>query len=279
MKRYKPYTASRRQMTTVEYGVLTDIPRMKSKTKRLKTHAGRNHHGRITTRHQGGGLKKIYRIVDFKQSKMNVPGKVEALEYDPYRSAFIMRVVYKDGDRRYHLAPRDIKVGDAVVTSLKAPLTTGNRVPLKSVPVGYGIHNIELSPGRGGAIVRSAGSQAQVLAHEEGYTQLKLPSGEIRRVLWNNLASLGQVSNSDYNLINIGKAGRSRQLGIRPTVRGSAMNPVDHPYGGGEGKQPRGTKRPKTIWGKVTGGRKTRNKKKWSNTVIVSRRPNKRIKK
>ncbi len=279
MKRYKPYTASRRQMTTVEYGVLTDIPRMKSKTKRLKTHAGRNHHGRITTRHQGGGLKKIYRIVDFKQSKMNVPGKVEALEYDPYRSAFIMRVVYKDGDRRYHLAPRDIKVGDAVVTSLKAPLTTGNRVPLKNVPVGYGIHNIELSPGRGGAIVRSAGSQAQVLAHEEGYTQLKLPSGEIRRVLWNNLASLGQVSNSDYNLINIGKAGRSRQLGIRPTVRGSAMNPVDHPYGGGEGKQPRGTKRPKTIWGKVTGGRKTRNKKKWSNTVIVSRRPNKRIKK
>ena len=279
MKRYKPYTASRRQMTTVEYGVLTDIPRMKSKTKRLKTHAGRNHHGRITTRHQGGGLKKIYRMVDFKQSKMNVPGKVEALEYDPYRSAFIMRVVYKDGDRRYHLAPRDIKVGDAVVTSLKAPLTTGNRVPLKNVPVGYGIHNIELSPGRGGAIVRSAGSQAQVLAHEEGYTQLKLPSGEIRRVLWNNLASLGQVSNSDYNLINIGKAGRSRQLGIRPTVRGSAMNPVDHPYGGGEGKQPRGTKRPKTIWGKVTGGRKTRNKKKWSNTVIVSRRPNKRIKK
>lgn len=279
MKHYKPYTATRRQMTTVEYGVLTDIPRLKSKTKRLKTHAGRNHHGRITTRHQGGGLKKIYRMVDFKQSKIDVPGKVEALEYDPYRSAFIMRVVYKDGDRRYHLAPRNIKVGDAVITSPKASLTVGNRVPLKNVPVGYGIHNIELAPGRGGAIVRSAGSQAQVLAHEEGYTQLKLPSGEVRRVLWNNLASLGQVSNPDYNLINIGKAGRSRQLGIRPTVRGSAMNPVDHPYGGGEGKQPRGTKRPKTIWGKVTGGRKTRNKKKWSNVVIVSRRPNKRIKK
>ena len=279
MKRYGPYTASRRQMTTVEYGVLTDIPRLKSKTKRLKTHAGRNHHGRITTRHQGGGLKKIYRMVDFKQSKIDVPGKVEALEYDPYRSAFIMRVVYKDGDRRYHLAPRDIKVGDAVVTSPSAPLTIGNRVPLKNVPVGYGIYNVELSPGRGGAIVRSAGSQAQVLAHEDGYTQLKLPSGEVRRVLWNNLASLGQVSNPDYNLINIGKAGRSRQLGIRPTVRGTAMNPVDHPYGGGEGKQPRGTKRPKTIWGKVTGGRKTRNKKKWSHVVIVSRRPNKRIKK
>lgn len=279
MKHYKPYTASRRQMTTVDYGILTDIPRLKSKTKRLKTHAGRNHHGRITTRHQGGGLKKIYRMVDFKQSKMNVPGKVEALEYDPYRSAFIMRVVYKDGDRRYHLAPRDIKVGSAVMTALKAPLVVGNRIPLKNVPVGYGIYNIELSPGRGGAIVRSAGSQAQVLAHESGYTQLKLPSGEIRRVLWDNLASLGQVSNHDYNLINIGKAGRSRQLGIRPTVRGTAMNPVDHPYGGGEGKQPRGTKRPKTIWGKVTGGRKTRNKKKWSNVVIVSRRPNKRTKK
>jgi len=266
-------------MTTVDYGVLTDIPRLKSKTKRLKTHAGRNHHGRITTRHQGGGLKKIYRMVDFKQSKMNVPGKVEALEYDPYRSAFIMRVVYKDGDRRYHLAPRDIKVGSAVITSLKAPLTVGNRVSLKNVPIGYGIYNIELAPGRGGAIVRSAGSQAQVLAHEGGYTQLKLPSGEVRRVLWDNLASLGQVSNPDYNLINVGKAGRSRQLGIRPTVRGTAMNPVDHPYGGGEGKQPRGTKKPKTIWGKVTGGRKTRNKKKWSNVVIVSRRPNKRTKK
>lgn len=278
MKRYGPYTATRRQMTTVEYGVLTDIARLKSKTKRLKTHAGRNHHGRITTRHQGGGLKKIYRMVDFKQAKINVPGKVEALEYDPYRSAFIMRVIYKDGDRRYHLAPRDIKVGDAIITSPKAPLTTGNRIALKNVPVGYGIYNVELSPGRGGAIVRSAGSQAQVLAHEEGYTQLKLPSGEIRRVLWNNLASLGQVSNPDYNLINIGKAGRSRQLGIRPTVRGSVMNPVDHPYGGGEGRQPRGTKRPKTLWGKVTGGRKTRNKKKWSHVLIVSRRPNKRIK-
>jgi large subunit ribosomal protein L2 len=279
MKHYKPYTPSRRQMTTVDYSVLTDIPRLKSKTKRLKTHAGRNHHGRITTRHQGGGLKKIYRMVDFKQSKMNVPGKVEALEYDPYRSAFIMRVVYKDGDRRYHLAPRDIKVGSAVITSLKAPLIVGNRVSLKNVPIGYGIYNIELAPGRGGAIVRSAGSQAQVLAHESGYTQLRLPSGEIRRILWDNLASLGQVSNPDYNLINVGKAGRSRQLGIRPTVRGTAMNPVDHPYGGGEGKQPRGTKRPKTIWGKVTGGRKTRNKKKWSNVVIVSRRPNKRTKK
>ena len=184
-----------------------------------------------------------------------------------------MKVIYKDGDRRYHLAPRDIKVGDEVMTSDKAALLPGNRVPLKNVPIGYGVFNIELNPGRGGAIVRSAGSQAHVLAQEDGYTHLKLPSGEVRRVLWGNLASLGQVSNPDYSLMNIGKAGKSRGLGIRPTVRGSVMNPVDHPYGGGEGRQPRGTRRPKTRWGKITGGRKTRNPKKWSRAFIISRRP------
>jgi len=227
-------------------------------------------------RHQGGGVKKLYRLVDFKQNKIDVLGKIETLEYDPYRSAFIMKVLYKDGDRRYLLAPKGIKIGDEVVTSLKAPLITGNRLSLKNIPVGYGVYNVELTTGKGGEMVRSAGSQAQILAHEDGYTHLKLPSGEARKVLWGNLASLGQVSNPDHNLVNIGKAGRVRLMGVRPTVRGTAMNPVDHPYGGGEGKQPRGTKRPKTIWGKVTGGHRTRNKKKRSSKLIISRRGKKK---
>src|SRR3989338_6441404 len=272
MKRYKPTTPSRRHMTVVSYGILSNVRPMKSALLRLKSNAGRNNQGRITVRHQGGGVKKLYRVVDLKQNKLNVPGKVEALEYDPYRSAFIMRVLYKDGDRRYLLAPKDIKVGEEIVTSEKVILSLGNRLPLKNIPVGYGVYNIELTPGKGGEVVRSAGSQAQVLAHEDGYTHLKLPSGEVRKILWGNFASLGQVSNPDHNLVNIGKAGRSRLMGIRPTVRGTAMNPVDHPYGGGEGKQPRGTRRPKTLWGKVTGGHKTRKRKKWSNVVIVSRR-------
>ncbi|MBT9151224.1 MAG: 50S ribosomal protein L2 [candidate division WS2 bacterium] len=263
-------------MTVVSYGILSKVEPMKSALLRLKSNAGRNNQGRITVRHQGGGVKKLYRVVDFKQNKLNVPGRVEALEYDPYRSAFIMRVLYKDGDRRYLLAPKDIKVGEKIVTSEKVTLSLGNRLPLKNIPVGYGVYNVELTPGKGGEVVRSAGSQAQVLAHEDGYTHLKLPSGEVRKILWGNFASLGQVSNPDHNLVNIGKAGRSRLMGIRPTVRGTAMNPVDHPYGGGEGKQPRGTKRPKTLWGKVTGGHKTRNKKKWSGKLIVSRRGKKR---
>ncbi len=263
-------------MTVVSYGILSKVEPMKSALLRLKSNAGRNNQGRITVRHQGGGVKKLYRVVDFKQNKLNVPGRVEALEYDPYRSAFIMRVLYKDGDRRYLLAPKDIKVGEKIVTSEKMTLSLGNRLPLKNIPVGYGVYNVELTPGKGGEVVRSAGSQAQVLAHEDGYTHLKLPSGEVRKILWGNFASLGQVSNPDHNLVNIGKAGRSRLMGIRPTVRGTAMNPVDHPYGGGEGKQPRGTKRPKTLWGKVTGGHKTRNKKKWSGKLIVSRRGKKR---
>jgi len=263
-------------MTVVDYSSLSGKSPFKPLLVKLKSHGGRNNQGRITTRHQGGGVKKLYRQVDFKQNKVNVPGKVETLEYDPYRSAFIMKVVYKDGERRYHLAPRDIKMRDEILTAPNAPLKTGNRVSLRNIPVGYGVFNVELSPGRGGAIIRSAGTQAQILAHEDGYTHLKLPSGEVRKILWDNFASLGQVSNHDHSLTNIGKAGRSRLMGIRPTVRGTAMNPVDHPYGGGEGRQPRGTKRPKTKWGKVTGGRKTRGKKKWSNTLIVSRRNKKK---
>ncbi len=276
MKHYKPTTPSRRHMTVVNYGLLSDVAPSKSALRRLKSNSGRNNQGRITTRHQGGGVKHLYRLIDFKQNKMGVPAKVETLEYDPYRSAFIMKVIYRDGDRRYHLAPKDIKVGDEVITALTASLSIGNRMPLLNVPVGFGVYNVELTPGKGGAIVRSAGSEAHVLAHKDGYTHVKMPSGEVRRILSNNLASFGQVSNPDHNLVNIGKAGRSRLMGIRPTVRGTAMNPVDHPYGGGEGKQPRGTKRPKTKWGKITGGHKTRNKKKWSNKLVVSRRSKKK---
>lgn len=261
-------------MSVVPYReLLTPIDRVKALTKRLKTHAGRNNRGVITTRHQGGGAKKLYRMVDFRQAKMNVPARVEAIEYDPYRSGFIARIIYSDGERSYILAAKDLKVGDSIITAEKPELKPGNRLPLKNVPVGYFVHNVELKVGGGGKIARSAGSYVEVLAQEGETTILKFASKEVRKISSSGLATIGQVSNPDYNLTNIGKAGRSRWLGIRPTVRGSVMNPVDHPYGGGEGKQPRGTKRPKTMWGKVTGGRKTRHRKKWSSKFIIERRP------
>ncbi|MEK9150493.1 MAG: 50S ribosomal protein L2 [Patescibacteria group bacterium] len=272
MKKHNPTTPSRRQMTSVDYGVLSAVEPFKKLLKRLPSHAGRNNQGRITTRHQGGGAKKLYRIVDFKQNKLDVPARVETLEYDPYRTAFIAKILYKDGERRYILATKNMKVGDEIISAQNTPLKEGNRLILKNIPVGYIVHNAELSMGKGGSLARSAGSSAEVLAHDDGFTHLKLSSGEVRRVLWNNFASLGQVSNPDHNLVTIGKAGRSRWLGIRPTVRGSVMNPVDHPYGGGEGRTQRGTRKPKTKWGKVTGGRKTRKKKKWSNKMIIKRR-------
>ena len=260
-------------MTVVDYSVLTNQAPYKPLTIRLRSDAGRNNRGVITVRHQGGGNKKLYRCVDFRQDKTDVPGKVETIEYDPYRSAFISLISYRDGERRYILAPKDIKVGDTIITSSAAPLKIGNRLQLKNIPVGSFVHNVEIRLGGGGKMARSAGSYAEVLAHADGYTDLKLSSKTIRKVLSNGYATIGQVSNPDYNLVNIGKAGRSRWLGIRPTVRGTAMNPVDHPYGGGEGRQPRGTKRPKTRWGKVTGGHKTRKPKKWSNKFIIQRRP------
>ena len=272
MKKFAPTTPSRRQMTIVDYSTISKKGPMKSLLVRLPNKGGRNNQGRITMRHQGGGNKKLYRIIDFKQNKIDIPGKVEAIEYDPYRTAFIARVVYVDGERRYILAAKNIKEGDSIVVSENAPLKDGNRMLLKNIPVGYFVHNIEINPGKGGQIARGAGSWAQILAQEEKYTNLKMPSGEVRKVLNYCFASIGQASNPDYNLTNIGKAGRTRHWGIRPTVRGTAMNPVDHPYGGGEGKQKRGTKRPKTKWGKVTGGRKTRNKKKWSSLLIIKRR-------
>ena len=223
-------------------------------------------------RHQGGGNKKMYRIIDFKQNQMNVKAVVETIEYDPYRTAFIARMKNPDGSRTYMLAPEGLTVGAEITTAESTPLVHGNRMKLKNIPVGYQVHNIELNPGRGGQMARSAGAYAEVLANADGYTDLKLSSGEVRRVQWEGLASLGQVSNAEWSLVTIGKAGRSRWLGIRPTVRGKAMNPVDHPYGGGEGSQPRGTRKPKDIWGNVTGGHKTRNKKKASTKLIVKRR-------
>ncbi len=273
MKTYKPTTPSRRKMTMPDYGILSKVAPEKRLTRKLKAHSGRNNQGRITMRHQGGGVKKTYRSVDFNQAdKINVPARVETLEYDPYRTAFIMKLVYRDGERRYVLAPQNIGVGAEVVVAEVAPFQPGNRMMLKNILVGYSVYNVELNPGAGGRIARSAGSYGEVLAHENGYTHVKMSSGEVRKILWNNFATIGKVSNEDWGLVNIGNAGRARRMGIRPTVRGSAMNPVDHPYGGGEGRQPRGTRKPKTIWGKITGGRKTRPKKKWSNALIVKRR-------
>ncbi len=240
--------------------------------KRLKKSSGRNSQGKITMRHQGGGHKQLYRLIDFKQNKFDIVGRIESVEYDPCRSGLIAKVVYTDGERRYVLASSEMKVGDEIITSVNAPLKSGNRTQLKRIPVGSFVYNVELFPGKGGQLARSAGLAAQVLANEEGYTHLKLASKEIRKVIWDGYASIGRVSHSEHNLAVVGKAGRSRWLGIRPTVRGSVMNPCDHPYGGGEGKQPRGTKRPKTKWGKVTGGHKTRNKKKWSSKLIIKRR-------
>lgn len=272
MKKYSPTTPSRRQMTSIDYSVLTRTEPLKSLTVRIKKNAGRGNRGRITVRHKGGGAKKLYRLIDFKQAKFNIPAKVESLEYDPYRTAFIARILYKDGERSYILASKSMKVGDEIIVSESAPLKEGNRVMLKNIPVGHFVYNVELERGKGGQLVRSAGSYAEVLAQENGFTHLKLTSGEVRKIHWNNFASLGQVSNPDHSLVTVGKAGRSRWLGIRPTVRGSAMNPRDHPYGGGEGRAQRGTKRPKTKWGKITGGRKTRKKNKWSDKAIIKRR-------
>ncbi len=271
-KAYKPTSSSRRNYSVADYRVLTATAPHKPLTSRVKSSGGRNSQGRITMRHQGGGNTKLYRTVDFSYKKRNIPARVETIEYDPYRSAFIALVVYRDGERKYILAPHGLAVGAGIIFSEEAPLTPGNRLPLRKIPVGAFVHNIEIFPDGGARIARSAGVSVQVLANEDGYTHLKMPSGEIRKVLWNAAACIGQVSNPEHNLVIIGKAGRSRWLGIRPTVRGKAMNPVDHPYGGGEGSQPRGTKRPKNIWGKVTGGKRTRNKKKHSSKLIVKRR-------
>lgn len=272
MKSYTPYTPSRRSMTTVDYRGLSRVRPLKRLLRRLPSRAGRNNQGRITTRHRGGGHKRLYRMIDFRWSKSFDTARVETIEYDPYRTAFIARIRSRNGNLRYILAAHGAAVGSEIAAGEGVPQTVGNRMKLASMLPGTQVHNVELIPGRGGQLVRSAGSYAEVLAHTGGYTDLKLPSGEIRKVRSECAASVGQVSNVEHRLISRGKAGRARWLGRRPTVRGSAMNPVDHPYGGGEGAQPRGTRKPKTLWGKVTGGRRTRNKKKRSSKLIIKRR-------
>lgn len=274
MKTYKPTTPSRRNMATIEYRKLLTRGAKPHKplTKGAVNKAGRNNLGRITVRHQGGGNKKLYRDVDFGYSKQGVPGKLTTVEYDPYRTAFIGLVVFRDGDKRYMVVPKDVAVGATLEAGEKVPFTIGNKLPLAKIPVGTFVYNIEIKPHGGGKLARSAGNFAQVVAQDDGYTSLKMPSTEIRKVLDTCWATIGTVSNDEYHLTKWGKAGKSRWKGVRPTVRGSAQNPVDHPYGGGEGAQGRGTRRPKTKWGKITGGRKTRTPKKYSNPLIVSRR-------
>lgn len=274
MKSYKPYTKSRRNMTTLPYKELLSGDRpMKSLLRTKKSQSGRNAFGRITTRHQGGGHKKRLRDVDFAYDKKNIPAKVETVEYDPYRTGFIARAVYADGARRYVLAPNGLKVGDTFMVGETAPIKVGNRLPLAKIPTGTFVYNIEIKTGGGARMVRSAGTFAEVVAHDGGYAQLKLPSTEIRKVIDTCYASIGAVGNENSRLVKFGKAGRSRWHGIRPTVRGTAMNPVDHPHGGGEGRQGRGLRRAKSMWGKPTGkGQKTRTPKKYSNSFIVSRR-------
>jgi len=274
MKTYKPTTKSRRHMSTLPYreNLSGDKP-TKSLLSSKKRQAGRNAFGRITTRHQGGGHKRRYRKLDFKYDKRDVPAKFTTIEYDPYRSANIAIALYADGERRYVLAPKNMKVGDSFIVSEDASVKTGNRLPLGKIPVGTFVYNIELQVGAGSRLARSAGNYAQVIAHDAGYAQIKLPSTEVRKISDLCWASVGAVGNEAHMLVKIGKAGRSRWMGKRPTVRGNAMNPVDHPHGGGEGRQGRGTRRAKSKWGKPTGkGQKTRRPKKYSNTFIVSRR-------
>jgi len=263
-------------MTTVSYAksLTKGAKPKKSLLVTLKNHAGRNSSGRITMRHQGGHNKRRYRMIDFKQTAfLGVPATVDSIQYDPYRTCFIALIKYPTGEFSYVLAPAGMKAGDEIVADEKVPLVKGNRMKLINVPTGFKVYNVEMQPGRGGQLARSAGGSTEVMAHEAGYTNLKLPSGEVRKILSQCYASLGELSNGEHSLTVIGKAGRSRWLGKRPTVRGSAMNPVDHPYGGGEGKQPRGTRKPKDIWGNITGGRKTRSKTKASTRLIVKRRP------
>ena len=273
IKTYRPTTPSRRHMTVSGFdGVDKHATPEKSLVEVLKNNAGRNSNGRITVRHQGGGNKKKYRVIDFKRNKLEMPGKVLRLEYDPNRSAHIALLEYEDGERRYILAPVGLKAGDSVVSSKSADIKPGNALPIANIPVGTVIHNIELYPGKGAQLVRSAGVAAQLMAKEGEMAQVRLPSGEYRKIRINCIATIGQVGNIDHANIHIGKAGRKRHMGWRPTVRGSVMNPCDHPHGGGEGKAPIGRSGPVTPWGKPTLGYKTRKTKNKSNKFIVKRR-------
>ncbi|OQA21293.1 MAG: 50S ribosomal protein L2 [Actinobacteria bacterium ADurb.Bin346] len=272
LKKYKPVSPGRRFATASDFSVLTKKEPEKSLTVSLSKTGGRNNKGRITRRHAGGGHKRLYRLIDFKRNKDNIPAKVIAIEYDPNRSSRIALVQYADGEKRYIIAPVDLKIGGSIVSGESVDIMPGNCLPIKNIPVGTVIHNIELRPGKGAEMARSAGSAAQVLAKEDRYAQLKLPSSEVRMVDLNCRACIGQVGNPDHGIIHLGKAGRSRWLGIRPGVRGTAMNPHDHPHGGGEGKNKTAGRNPVTPWGKPTLGYKTRNKKKASSKFIVRSR-------
>ena len=272
IQKYKPTTPGRRGMSALTNEEITASKPEKSLLAPLKSHGGRNNTGRITTRHQGAGHKRAYRIIDFKRNKDDIPAKVATIEYDPNRSANIALVNYADGEKRYIIAPKDLKVGTKIVSGKETDIKIGNCCELRNMPEGTIVHNVELKPGKGGQMARSAGCSAQILGIEEKYVTLRLQSGEVRKVLGECRATVGVVGNEDYNLVNIGKAGRTRHMGIRPTVRGSVMNPNDHPHGGGDGRTPIGRKSPMTPWGKKALGVKTRDSKKASNKLIVRRR-------
>ena len=275
IKKYKPTTPGRRGMTGLTFEEVTKTSPEKSLTKSFSKSGGRNNTGRITTRHHGGGHKQLYRVIDFKRNKDNIPAVVAAIEYDPNRNANIALLNYVDGEKRYILAPKGLEVGSKVISGTKVDIIVGNSLEMRNMPEGTIIHNIELKPGKGGQLARAAGVYAQILGIEEKYVTIRLASGEVRKVLGNCRATIGSVGNGDYSLINLGKAGRSRWMGVRPTVRGSVMNPCDHPHGGGEGRCPIGRKSPMTPWGKRAMGVKTRDTKKKSNDLIVRRRNDK----
>ncbi|NMA05254.1 MAG: 50S ribosomal protein L2 [Acholeplasmataceae bacterium] len=272
VKNYKPTTNARRNMSVLTFEEITSTTPEKSLLKPLHKKAGRNNSGKITVRHQGGGAKRKYRVIDFKRNKDDILGKVATIEYDPNRSANIALIHYVDGEKRYILAPKDIKVGEMVESGERVDIKVGNAMPIMNIPVGTVVHNIELSPGKGGQIARSAGTSAQILGREDKYVLMRLSSGEVRKILGRCRATIGEVGNESHELVTIGKAGRKRHMGVRPTVRGSAMNPVDHPHGGGEGRAPIGRKSPMSPWGKPARGIKTRDAKKASNDLIVRRR-------
>ena len=272
IKKYNPTTPGLRGMTVSTFEEITAKAPEKSLTETLKKNAGRNVRGKITVRHRGGGARRKYRIIDFKRRKDDIPGTVATIEYDPNRTANIALIVYADGEKRYFIAPEKLKGGDVIYSGPEADIKVGNALPIANIPVGTMIHNIELKPGKGGQLARSAGNAAQLMAKEDKYAQVRLPSGEVRKVLIECRATIGEVGNSDHGNIQIGKAGRKRHMGWRPTVRGSVMNPNDHPHGGGEGRAPIGRKGPVTPWGKPALGYKTRKKNKASNQYIVKRR-------
>ena len=275
IKVYKPTTNARRNSSVTDYSILSKVAPEKSLLAPLKKNSGRNSYGRITVRHRGGGNRRKYRIIDFKRQKFDVPGTVKTLEYDPNRSAFIALVEYTDGEKAYIIAPEGLKVGDTVVSGANSDIKTGNALPLSAIPTGTFIHNVELYPGRGAQLARAAGIMAQLMAKEDGMALLRLPSGELRKVPESCMATIGQVGNTDHENVKIGKAGRKRNMGWRPTVRGSVMNPCDHPHGGGEGKSPVGRPGPVTPWGKPALGYKTRKTHNRSDKYIVKRRNSK----